>query len=373
MERFCYEKLNSCDGCQYICKTCDTKLKKKKIPCHAVWNKLQLFQFPDHIPHLNKLERVIIGKRILFSKIIIMPKGQFAKIKCAICNVPIEADTIYNILPGGIDSNGLIMLKLERKLCYRGHVLFKSVRSDVVQAALNYLKQNNPLYNNVEININNIPIDLLSLEEIPILREEELDLTNQGDDLEEVENPLDQYRISPNDSALIPTIPCEINEENIRVTSLDGLYLTGEYNASAIKADPRATIEYNNMRENYAMQPIDTCCATLLSCLTITLLNTRSLKKYAVDKAADEVLKDCDIIFLTETQVESTDDISTISDILKQFTIIHNIRTDKFCSLAACYKNTIDHIHYNDIPAVTRYFASLSKEFVETRRLYLYP
>ena len=39
------------------------------------------------------------------------------------------------------------------------------------------------------------------------------------------------------------------------------------------------------------------------------------------------VLKDCDIMFLTETQVESTDDISTISDILKQFTIIHNIHT----------------------------------------------
>ena len=94
VESFCYEKVNSYDGCQYICKTCDTKLKKKKIPYPAVWNKLQLFQFPDHIPHLNKLERVIIGKRILFSKIIIMPKGQFAKIKGAICNVPIEADNI---------------------------------------------------------------------------------------------------------------------------------------------------------------------------------------------------------------------------------------------------------------------------------------
>ena len=31
-ERFCYEKVNSYDGCQYICKTCDTKLKKKKSP-----------------------------------------------------------------------------------------------------------------------------------------------------------------------------------------------------------------------------------------------------------------------------------------------------------------------------------------------------
>ena len=149
VESFCYEKVNSYDGCQYICKTCDTKLKKKKIPCQAVWNKLQLFEFPHHIPCLNRLERVIIAKRILFSKIITMPKGQFRKIKGAICNVPIEADTICNILPRGIDSNGLILLKLKRKLCYRGHVLFESVRPDIVQTALNYLKQNNPLYNNV--------------------------------------------------------------------------------------------------------------------------------------------------------------------------------------------------------------------------------
>ena len=68
-----------------------------------------------------------------------MPKGQFRKIKGAICNVPIEADTICNILPRGIDSNGLILLKLKRKLCYRGHILFESVRPDIVQTALNYL------------------------------------------------------------------------------------------------------------------------------------------------------------------------------------------------------------------------------------------
>ena len=88
-----------------------------------------------------------------------MPKGQFAKLKGAICNVPIEADTLCNILPRGIDSNGLILLTLKRK-CYRGHVLFEAVRPDDVQVSLNYLKQTNPLYNNVEINIDNIPIEL---------------------------------------------------------------------------------------------------------------------------------------------------------------------------------------------------------------------
>ena len=140
VESFCYENVDSYDGCQYICKTCDTKLKKKKISCQASWNKLQLFQFHDRIPCLKKLERVIIGKRIFFPKIIIMPKGHFSKLKGATCIVTIEAETICNMLPRGIDSNGLLLLKLKRKLCYRGH-LFESVRPDVVQAALNYLKQ----------------------------------------------------------------------------------------------------------------------------------------------------------------------------------------------------------------------------------------
>ena len=64
---------------------------------------------------------------------------------------------------------------------------------------------------------------MLSLEEIPILREAELDLTNQADNLEELENQSDQYGIGTNDSALIPNIPCEINQRNITVAQGEGL------------------------------------------------------------------------------------------------------------------------------------------------------
>ena len=202
---FYFKYVDSYDGFQYICRTCDAKLKKKKTPCQAVCNKLETFQFPEHMPVLNKLEKVIIGKRILFAKIIVTPKGQFRKIKGAICNVPIESEAICNILPRGVDSNGLILLKLKRKLCYRGHVLFQAVRPDVVKEALNYLKQNNFLYNDIEINIGNIPLDLLSLQEIPIVREDETS-DNDNDkyeDLEEIDYPLDQYRTGANDSALI--------------------------------------------------------------------------------------------------------------------------------------------------------------------------
>ena len=131
------------------------------------------------------------------------------------------------------------------------------------------------------------------------------------------------------------------------------MYLIGEYNSSAIKADPRATIEYETMRKDYAMKSIDTCSTELPCSLTISLLNTRSLKKHATDINADKSLKDCDILFLTETQVQASDDTTNISDVLNEFSTIHNINTDKFCSIAYCYKNTIDQIEDSSIPSVT--------------------
>ena len=53
-----------------------------------------------------------------------MPKGQTPKLKGSICNVPIDTNDVTNILPRGADSNGIIMIKLKRKLSFRGHVYF---------------------------------------------------------------------------------------------------------------------------------------------------------------------------------------------------------------------------------------------------------
>ena len=69
-------------------------------------------------------------------------------------------DSMCNILPRVTDSNGLILMKLKRKLSYRGHVLFEPLRPGVVKLVLDYLKQNNFLYNNILIHMDNIPVDL---------------------------------------------------------------------------------------------------------------------------------------------------------------------------------------------------------------------
>ena len=44
-----------------------------------------------------------------------MPKGQAPKLKGAICNVPLQADSVCNILPRGADSNGIVMVKSEKE------------------------------------------------------------------------------------------------------------------------------------------------------------------------------------------------------------------------------------------------------------------
>ena len=76
---------------------------------------------------IRKLEKVLIAKRLLFKRITIMPHGQMEKISGTICNIPVDTTTnITNMLPRPADSNGLVIIKLKRKLEYHGHVLFET-------------------------------------------------------------------------------------------------------------------------------------------------------------------------------------------------------------------------------------------------------
>ena len=70
-----------------------------------------------------------------------MPKGQQRKIKGAISNVPVDCDQTCNILPSPPErSSIIILLKLKRKIQFRGPVYFEAVRPEFVMKALNWLK-----------------------------------------------------------------------------------------------------------------------------------------------------------------------------------------------------------------------------------------
>ena len=118
---------------------------------------------PPELANLEKLEQILVSQRIVFEKIVVMPKGQQKKIRGRICNVPVSCEETCRVLPRPPDSSGIIMLKLKRRLQFRGHVYFQAVRPEVVLHALQWLKRNNELYENVAINLQNIDRDLSSL------------------------------------------------------------------------------------------------------------------------------------------------------------------------------------------------------------------
>lgn len=61
--------------------------------------------------NLNRLGRVLISRRILLKKINVIPKEGFPKLKGTICKIPVDSKNIANVLPQGVDSNGLLVAK----------------------------------------------------------------------------------------------------------------------------------------------------------------------------------------------------------------------------------------------------------------------
>ena len=83
-----FTSVTSFNGNMYICNTCHVTIKKKnKTPCQAVYNNLSVDDVPPELAGLAKLEQILVSQRIVFQKIIVMPKGQQRKIRGAICNV----------------------------------------------------------------------------------------------------------------------------------------------------------------------------------------------------------------------------------------------------------------------------------------------
>ena len=95
-----------------------------------------------------------------------MPKGQQRKIKGAICNVPVECDKTCQTLPRAPESSGMILLKLKRKLQFRGHVYYQAVCPEVLLYALNWLVANNELYKTITIGIDKLDRNLTNLQYI---------------------------------------------------------------------------------------------------------------------------------------------------------------------------------------------------------------
>ena len=89
--------MSSDNGC-YTCFTYHKHLLRNRIPSQLVCNKLEIAVTPLVSQDLRRLEKVLIFK--IIQEIAIMHnKGEFSEIKGNIINVPVDTETICNILP----------------------------------------------------------------------------------------------------------------------------------------------------------------------------------------------------------------------------------------------------------------------------------
>ena len=93
-----------------------------------------------------------ICKRILFMKLVKLPRGSQKGIKGAAVNIPADLRPACNFLPRIPADTHIISLKLKRKVEYKQAYLHDTIQPEKVLIALQYLKAHNPLYANIEIN-----------------------------------------------------------------------------------------------------------------------------------------------------------------------------------------------------------------------------
>ena len=145
-------RLSSIDGSTYICHSCHRTLKLGRIPAQSKANRMELEEIPDELKNLNNLELHFICKRILFMKLVKLPRGKQKGIRGAAVNVPADLGPASTLLPRLPADAHIVSLKLKRKLEYKQAYLHDVICPEKVISALHNLKNNNPLYAEIEIN-----------------------------------------------------------------------------------------------------------------------------------------------------------------------------------------------------------------------------
>ena len=144
----------SFDGHEWICKTCDRCMRMEKIPSQAEINGLQFDDEPKELHDLCSLEIRLISQRLPFMQIYNLPRGGQKGIHGAVTNVPSNIDTTVECLPRLLPQCGFVSVKLKKKLDYKGHSLYQSIRPQSIMEGLRWLQGNNPLYLPIDLNEN---------------------------------------------------------------------------------------------------------------------------------------------------------------------------------------------------------------------------
>ena len=113
---------------------------------------MQLDEIPDELSTLNALELRLVSLRVAFMKLVALPSSKQRSIQGPAVNVPSKLDSLCTMLPRLPTETELIAFKLKRKLKYKRYYMYDYVSPEKLTNALEWLKANNPLYADVNVN-----------------------------------------------------------------------------------------------------------------------------------------------------------------------------------------------------------------------------
>ena len=197
------------DGKEWMCKTCDRALMRGSMPLQAKANGLQLSNVPPELSDLNALELRLISLRVPFMKMVALPSGKQRSIHGPAVNVPSKVDTVCDVLPRLPSQSELVPLKLKRKVAYRGHYMYDYIK---LLNTLRFLKANNPLY--ADINVNEQWV------EEAMANDEELCKYLVEQDDENMDTECEQHENGSGDSP--PNVAVHVESEPMEGSSIPG-------------------------------------------------------------------------------------------------------------------------------------------------------
>jgi len=150
----CLTGFKSVNDIEWICITCDSNLKKGKLPSCSKANKMGFPDKPD-VLNLTSLEERIISPRIPFMQIRELSRGGQLSIHGNIVNVPSDVNSTVHYLPRPPSESQTIPIKLKRRLSYKHHYQFQNVRPKRVLDAAKYLVDTSDLFRGEGIEVQN--------------------------------------------------------------------------------------------------------------------------------------------------------------------------------------------------------------------------
>lgn len=149
----------SSDGIEYICNTCNSYLRKNKLPPCAIANNLQFPPIPTHLPVLNMAEWRMLSPRLAFMQIREAVVGKQLRIHGNLICVPADVCTTVNTLPRTSSNFETVAVQLKRRSQYQHAFLTSNIRPACVREVGTYLVENGELFQLQNITFNHSELE----------------------------------------------------------------------------------------------------------------------------------------------------------------------------------------------------------------------